>query len=148
MFSEKSNITPAAFIVPIGGRRPLAYVGRLPCAHPQLSARHMLQDLIGEGREEWPKRSMYLAAIRLFPAVRRPPPAPVLHPPRITLLISQSSLPRTRQSSPSPPVKNQPDGREKSPYLCKPPAATASGLVMIKNSTIMLKSMTEGFFTS
>ena len=58
---------------------------------------------------------MYLAAIRLFPAVRRPPPALVLHPPRITLLTSQSSPPRTRQKPPSPPVKNQPDGREKSP---------------------------------
>ena len=86
MFSEKSNITPAAPIVSIGGRRPLAYVGRLPCAHPRLSARHLLQDLIRDGREEWPKCSMYLAAIRLFPAVRRPTSAPVLHPPRITLI--------------------------------------------------------------
>ena len=92
-------------IVPIGGRRPLAYVGRLPCAHPRLSARHLLQDLIRDGREGWPKRSMYLAAIRFFPAVRRPPSAPVLHPPRITLLASQLSPSRTRQKPPSPPVK-------------------------------------------
>ena len=51
---------------------------------------------------------------------------PGSHP---SLRDCRSSPSRTRQKPPSPPVKNQPDGREKSPYLLRPPAATASGFV-------------------